>query len=213
MKLGFLGGSFDPVHHGHLLAAQDALEALGLDKVIFIPSAQAPLKANQPGLSAEHRLELLSLALEGIPYFETSTVEIDRGGVSYTVETACSLRELYPRAELYWIIGADQARCLRQWHRIDELAGLLAFACVGRPGSEVPGAELRVEGLRVCPVESHLCEISSSDIRERLRSGRPIHFLTPSRVIERITEKGWYRAVAGVENSNRGPCAESCQSG
>lgn len=213
MKLGFLGGSFDPVHHGHLLAAQDALEALGLEKVVFIPSARTPLKAGRPELSAEGRLELLALALEGVPYFEASTMEVDRGGVSYTVETARSLRERYPRSELYWIIGADQARGLRQWHRIEELAGLLAFACVGRPGSEEPGPELAVEGLRVCPVESHLCDISSSDIRERLRSGRPIHFLTPSRVVERITEKGWYRAVAGVGTSDRGPCAGSCQSG
>ncbi len=198
MKLGFLGGSFDPVHHGHLLAAQDVMEGLGLDKVIFVPSAQSPLKENEPGLGAEHRLELLALALEGVARFEVSAMEIERGGVSYTVETARRLRELYPEDELYWIIGADQAAKLSQWCRIEEIARLLSFALVGRPGSRSPDSDLRIAGLRMHCIEGHACDISSSELRARVRSGRSLHFFTPARVVARIVEKGWYRKNEAV---------------
>ncbi len=191
MKLGLFGGSFDPIHHGHLIAAQDVLETLSLDRVIFVPSFHSPLKDMNPGLSGEERTMLVRLAVEGVPGFDVSTVEIDRGGVSYTVETVRELKRCYPSDDLYWIIGQDQVGKLSDWRGIEELAGLIGFASVKRPGVSAPGTP-EVPGLRLCPVDSHACDISSTDIRKRIREGRPIHFLTPARVVSHILERKWY---------------------
>ena len=190
MKLGFLGGSFDPVHHGHLVLAQDVFEQLELDRLIFVPSARTPLKASEPELGAAERIELLRLAIGPVPWFDVSTVEIDRGGVSYTVDTARVLRERYPDDTLYWIIGQDQAAQLVRWHRIDELAGLVSFAWARRPGTAMTSKPL--PGVSLHPVEMHQWDISSTEIRERVRSGRSVHFLTPPAVVRRIREAGCY---------------------
>lgn len=192
MKLGFFGGSFDPVHHGHLIAAQDAREQLGLDRVVFVPSFQSPLKAGEPGIGPGERADLLGLAIEGVSGFGLSTVEIDRGGISYTVETVRGLRAQYPEDELFWIIGQDQVALLPRWHRIEELAAAIVFAYVRRPGSGAPSSD--VPGLDLRAVDSHCCDISSTDIRRRAGEGRPIHFLAPPCVVGRILEKGLYGA-------------------
>ncbi len=191
MKLGFFGGSFDPIHHGHLIAAQDAREQLGLDRVIFIPSFHSPLKGAEPRIPPEDRAALLRLAIDGIPGFEVSTLEIERGGISYTVETVTELRRRHPGDRLYWILGQDQVARLPRWRRIRELAERIEFASLRRPGAADPGCP-DVPGLVVHPVASHTCDISSTEIRARVRAGRSIHFLTPRSVVSRILEKKWY---------------------
>jgi nicotinate-nucleotide adenylyltransferase len=122
VKIGFLGGSFDPVHFGHLLAAQDAYEQCKLDRLILVPAAKAPLKPNDETCSTEDRLALLRAAVEWDKRFEVSDIELRRGGVSYTIDSVRHFRALYPNDELYWIIGGDQLPKLHLWKDIAELA-------------------------------------------------------------------------------------------
>ena len=159
MKIGFLGGSFDPVHFGHLLAAQDAFEQHGLDRLILVPASQAPLKPadDTPRAPAADRLAMLRAAVAGDRRFEVSDFELARGGVSYTIDSARHFRGLYPQDELYWIIGGDQLPHLPLWKDIAELARLVEFIFLERPGypgeggAEIPGpaaAPLRRTSLR-----------------------------------------------------------------
>src|SRR5205823_6244302 len=127
VKIGFLGGSFDPVHFGHLLAAQDAYEQYHLDRLVLVPAAQAPLKPNDVQSSSEDRLAMLRAAIEWDKRFEISDVELRRGGVSFTIDSARYFRQLYPKDELYWIIGGDQLPKLHLWRNVTELAQLVEF--------------------------------------------------------------------------------------
>jgi len=187
MRLGLLGGSFNPIHHGHLISATRAAEAVGLDRVLFIPAALSPLKNGDGLASARDRWAMLRLALKGNPLFEASDVELRRGGVSYTVDT---LRELKRRtkASLFWILGADAARLLPRWKSIEEVRRLATFIIVSRPGDPAP---------RKAPqdrlVKAPLLEISSSEIRERVRKGLDIRYLAPEAVVRYIDRKGLYR--------------------
>ncbi len=190
MKLGFFGGSFDPIHHGHLIAAQDVREQLGMERVIFVPSFRSPLKESGPGISAEERVGLLDLAVAEVPGFSVSTIEIERGGVSYTLDTVLELKKRYHADDFFWIIGADQVALLSQWSRIEDLAGEVTFAAVPRPGASWVSAPA---GVKLCPVDSHLCDISSTEIRDRVRQGRSIRFLAPPQVVSRIIERNLYR--------------------
>ena len=132
VKLGFLGGSFDPVHLGHLLIAQDALEGLRLDRVDFIPAAVPPLKARELTATPEQRLAMLRLALEDDARFGVLDLELRRGGMSYTVDTARELRWRFPDAILFWVLGTDQVQRLAEWKDIGELAGLVEFVHLAR---------------------------------------------------------------------------------
>jgi nicotinate-nucleotide adenylyltransferase len=183
-RTGIFGGSFDPVHLGHLIAAQDALEGLALDRVVFVPAAQAPLREGSPGIAAPARLELLRLAIAGDPGFEVSPIEIDRGGTSYSIETARALRVLWPDDRLFWIIGGDQAARLSQWRAIEELAGIVEFIVLERPGCAYDAPS--VPGLRLHLVSAHAIQISSSDIRRRLSAGLPVHHFLPAAVARRL---------------------------
>ncbi|BET69697.1 nicotinate-nucleotide adenylyltransferase [Opitutales bacterium ASA1] len=191
-RLGVFGGTFDPVHLGHLVAAQDAAEALELDRVLFMPAFRAPLKDREPGASDAVRVALLQAAIEGDERFGLSTLEIERGGVSYTVDTARELRRLHPEAQLFWIIGADQAERLRAWHRIEELAGLLEFIVLARPGYEGTRGGLP-EFLRLHFVRAHVFDISSSEIRARLSNRRSVRVFLPAPVADRIERESLYR--------------------
>jgi len=191
-RVGVLGGSFDPVHLGHLVIAQDAAEALALDRVVFMPACRAPLKERPHRVSEWARYELVRLAIEGNPRFEVSDLELRRGGESYTIDTARELRRLSPRADLFWIVGADQAARLAEWRAIEALAELVQFAVVTRPG--FPAVEVKtVPGLRLHPVRGHMMEISSSEIRERIRTGCPIRYFLPEKVYARIEADSLYR--------------------
>ncbi len=133
MKLGLFGGSFDPVHLGHLLVAQAAVEELGLDRLFFIPAGQSPFKLQSPPSPAAVRLQLLRLALAGRTHYELDAQEIQRGGISYAVETLRDYARRFPGAELFYLIGADNAAALSRWREASELATLAEFVAVPRP--------------------------------------------------------------------------------
>lgn len=179
LKLGLFGGSFDPVHLGHLLVAQAAREELELDAVCFIPATRSPFKPEaQPALAAA-RLRWLRLALAGLPWAQVDTQEIDRGGVSYTIETVREYARRFPRARLHWLIGADHVAQLPAWRDAPELARLVEFLVIPRPGDAATPlpAPFRGRTLRGFPLG-----VSSSQIRARVKAGLPVDLLVPPAV-------------------------------
>jgi nicotinate-nucleotide adenylyltransferase len=191
VKIGFLGGSFDPVHFGHLMAAQDAYEQYGLDRLIFVPAAQAPLKPNDVQSSSEDRLAMLKAAVEWDTRFEISDLELKRGGVSYTVDSARYFREQFPNDELYWIIGGDQLPQLHKWKDIRELAKLVDFIFLERPGYPVR-ATTDIPGVNLHRCDGHLLAISSTELRERARRGLSLDYFVPHKAIVYIRREGLY---------------------
>ena len=183
MKIGLFGGSFDPVHLGHLLVAQAAMEELGLDRLFFIPAAQSPFKPeNQPAPPAE-RARLLRLALAGFCRCEIDEQELLRGGVSYTIETVRDYKRRFPQAGLFCLIGADNAAKLNEWREAGELAKLAEFAAIPRPGGATANfpSPFRGRTLKGFPLG-----VSSSEIRARVKAGLPIDHLVPPLVAEAI---------------------------
>jgi len=191
VKIGLLGGSFDPVHFGHLLAAQDAYEQCKLDRLILVPAARAPLKSDEAHSSAEDRLAMLRAAVEWDRRFEISDVELRRGGVSFTIDSARHFRALYPHDELYWIIGGDQLPHLHKWKDVGELAGLIDFIFLERPGYPVKGTP-EIPGLRLHRCDGHLLAISSTELRERIRRGLSLDYFVPHKAIVCIKERRLY---------------------
>ena len=192
MKIGFLGGSFDPVHFGHLMAAQDALEHGGLDRLMFVPAAQAPLKPGVVQASAVHRLAMLESALGQDDRFGISDYELRRGGISYTVETVRYFISQFPNDRLCWVVGEDQLSGLHRWKEIERLVGWVEFIVLGRPGHKWDGAP-SIPGLRMHRCTGHLLEMSSTEIRERARRGLPLDYFMPHKTIEYVKETGLYR--------------------
>jgi len=192
VKIGFLGGSFDPVHFGHLLAAQDAYEQHRLDRLIFVPAAQAPLKPNEVATSSEMRLAMLRAAIDWDARFEVSDVELRRGGVSYTIDSARHFRALHPCDDLYWIIGGDQLPQLHLWKDIAELAALVEFVFLERPGFPVR-AKPDIPGLRLHRCDGHLLAVSSTELRDRARRGLALDYFVPHKAILLIKEHSLYR--------------------
>jgi nicotinate-nucleotide adenylyltransferase len=183
VKLGLLGGSFDPVHLGHLLVAQAATEELGLDRLFFIPAAQSPFKPEGHSAPAALRLQWLRLALAGKTNCEIDEQEIRRGGVSYTIDTLRDYAKRFPQAELFYLIGADNAAKLNEWREAGELAQLAEFVATPRPG-EAPAnfpAPFRGRTLKGFPLA-----VSSSEIRARVKAGLPLEPLVPPPVAEAI---------------------------
>jgi nicotinate-nucleotide adenylyltransferase len=199
-RIGIMGGTFNPIHNGHLIIAEDVREKAGLDKVLFIPSGQPPHKPGYEVADAEHRFEMVRRAVSSNRHFEVSRIEVDRNGPTYTVNTLLELREKYSEeTTFYFIIGADVVPELVTWREYEKVFCLCDFVAVMRPGfdeSEFSGAIRRLseeKGTRINPVQSHLIGISSTDIRERCRTGRSIKYLVPESVEEYISEKGLYR--------------------
>jgi nicotinate-nucleotide adenylyltransferase len=189
MKLGLFGGSFDPVHLGHLLVAQAAIEELGLDKLFFIPAAQSPFKSEIKPAPDAVRLQLLRLALAGKTNCEIDEQEIRRGGVSYTIETLRAYAKKFPAAKFFYLIGADIVAKLNEWREADELAKLAEFVAVPRPG------EIAVEftkPFRGRILKGFPVEISSSQIRARIKANLPVENLVPPFVAEAIRAAGIY---------------------
>jgi nicotinate-nucleotide adenylyltransferase len=193
VKIGFLGGSFDPVHFGHLVAARDACEQCALDRVVFVPAAQAPLKPATTRASAADRLALLRAAVADEPRFAVSDYELRRGGVSYTIDTVRHFRTAFPGARLNWIIGADQLAQLPRWREIAALGRLVAFIVLERPGhpTRPPAGLPRGLRLRHCP--GHLLALSSTELRARANSGLPLDWFTPHKTVALIRRRGLYR--------------------
>lgn len=183
------------MHFGHLMAAQDAFEQHKLDRLVLVPAAQAPLKPNDVQSSAEGRLAMLRAAVEWDKRFEISDVELQRGGVSYTVDSARHFRALYPNDELYWVIGGDQLPQLHLWKDITALAKLVEFIFLERPGFPVK-ARPDIPGLRLHRCDGHLLAINSTELRERTRQGLSLDYFVPHKAIVYIRENGLYRATA-----------------
>jgi len=188
-RLGLFGGSFDPVHLGHLLVAQAAREELSLDRLFFIPAAQSPFKPDQPPAAPLERLRLLRLALAGKTWCELDDQEIRRGGVSYTVDTARDYQRRFPGAQLYYLIGGDHVAQLPKWRDAADLARFVEFVVIPRPGqAETPlPSPFRGPCLKGFPLG-----VSSSQIRARVKAGRPIDHLVPAAVAEAIRNNGLY---------------------
>ncbi|MEX0643495.1 MAG: nicotinate-nucleotide adenylyltransferase [Pirellulales bacterium] len=200
LRLGLLGGTFDPVHYGHLLAAEHCREACGLDRVWFVPTAIAPHKSGVAASPAADRIEMLRLATGGTEAFEVSTIEMDRGNVSYTIDTLGAVRAARPDAELFLILGGDSLVDFPTWKDPAAICRLATLVVVGRPGADLPDAGRLASQLpreaaphvRLVTVAMPLVELSSREIRRRVAAGMSIRYQTPRAVEEYIRAHGLY---------------------
>jgi nicotinate-nucleotide adenylyltransferase len=185
--IGLFGGSFDPVHHGHLIVGQVAAEKLKLDSLRFVPARAQPFKLGQHRSSSEHRAAMLSLALAGTPRFTVDHCELDRPGPSYTVDTLRHLREQEPGAEFVLLLGADAAADLPGWREAECLPDLARIAVFGRPGSSPP-----VLPWTTATVEVPAIDISATEVRRRARQGLSVRYWVPDAVAEYIATHQLY---------------------
>ncbi len=200
MRLGLFGGSFDPVHTGHLVLADSCAEQAALDEVWFVPAARQPLKPSGPQASDALRLAMLRLALADRPRFEVSELEIERGGMSYTVDTLAEVHAQLPEAQLYFLMGADSLAEFLQWHRPEEICALATPLVVRRAGSPAPDLDIfgklvsneRLDAIRHSQVEMPAVPISSSQIRQLVAAGGDWKDLLPAAVAEYIRAEGLY---------------------
>jgi nicotinate-nucleotide adenylyltransferase len=186
-SIGLLGGSFDPVHHGHLIVGRVAVEALKLDELRFVPAREQPFKRGRHAAPAADRAAMLELAVAGMPGFGIERIELDRPGPSYTVDTLLALRAREPGCELTLLLGADAAAELDAWHRAKELPGLARIVVFARPGAPVPASPL-ISGA----IEVPALEISATEIRRRTRAGLPIRYWVPDAVAEYVARHRLY---------------------
>jgi nicotinate-nucleotide adenylyltransferase len=189
MNLGLYGGSFDPIHLGHLLVAQAACEELSLDRLFFIPASQSPFKPGLRPAAPQERLRLMRLALAGEPRYEIDDQEVRRGGVSYSIDTVRGYASRFPGARLHYLIGADHVGSLPKWRESNDLASLVEFVVIPRPGAGEASLPppFRLQALHGFPLK-----VSSSEIRDRVRRGAPIRNLVPSAVEEAIRNNRLY---------------------
>lgn len=187
MRLGIFGGTFDPPHIGHLLVVADAFEALGLDRLVFVPAAAQPLKAAQPAAAPGHRLAMVQLLVDDDSRFSVDPIEIERDGLSYTVDTLAAFAERHPDAERFFLAGTDVLASFGQWRDPEKVLRLARLAVMQRAGESgpAPTGAVRVETRRV--------DVSSTEIRERVRSGRTIRGFVPEAVAAYIAEQRLYR--------------------
>lgn len=188
-----MGGTFDPIHHGHLVAASEAAARLGLDEVVFVPTGRPWLKNHEHVTEAEHRYLMTVIATSSNPQFTVSRVDIDRPGTTYTVDTLRDLRFERPDADLFFITGADAIQQIVTWKDAEKLWDMAHFVAVTRPGHR-----LTVEGLptdRVTTLEIPALAISSSDCRRRASVGLPVWYLVPDGVVQYIAKHGLYRGL------------------
>lgn len=197
-KYGIFGGSFNPIHYGHLMICEYIKEEMGLDKVIFIPTGNPPHK--KIGVSAEDRYEMVKLAISPNPDFEISDIETTRVKLSYTVDTIRELKEIYKEEKLYFLIGLDSLFQLKTWKKIDDLSQEIEFVVALRPGY-IDKEEINNEidflrdnfGTRINLIKTPLYEISSTDLRDRIHEGKSLRYLIPKKVLDYIEESGFYK--------------------
>lgn len=187
-KVGILGGTFDPPHHGHLLIANEVLAALSLDEIWFMPNQEPPHKQKSAFIENENRLDMLELAIADNQQFRVETIEWQRKGPSYTFETMQLLKEQNPEVQFYFVIGADMIEYLPKWHRIDDLVEIVQFVGVERPTYD------STTSYPVLYVDIPAMDVSSSLIRERLKEGKTIRYLLPDSIIHYIKENHLYEA-------------------
>ena len=200
VRIGVFGGTFDPIHMGHLIVAEDARAALELDKVLFIPAGQPWFKSYRQITEARHRLAMVQLAVKDNSLFDVSDIEVERSGPSYTVDTLQELHELYSDAELIVILGLDALREIDRWHQPSRVFQMASVAGMARPGATldpsvlhaaIPGASSRMRLL-----DSALIDISGTDIRRRASAGQSIRYRVPVAVERYIYDNGLYTAAA-----------------
>ena len=189
-KVGIFGGTFDPIHHGHLITAQSVREIRNLDRIIFIPSFISPHKADVNSASPEHRMNMLKLAIEEIEFFEVSDYEIKKEGISYTIETLKEFKKKYD--ELQFIIGYDNIFKFHTWKNPDEIMKITKILVLKRKSSLPPPHEDKYVKSALF-VETRGIEISATDIREKVKQGMPIHYLVPEKVKEYIYSFNLYK--------------------
>ncbi len=203
MRIGVLGGTFDPPHYGHLILAEQARDQLALDSVLWVPAADPPHKQGVAITPVEARLAMLRLALTGNPAFAISRADIDRPGPHYSVDMLRLLLEQHPESELFFLLGEDSLRDLPTWHQPAQLAQLATLVVMRRPGLEydLSVIERSVPGLqqRLCFLEMPYVNISGLDIRQRLRANRSVRYLLPDSVIGYIHLHKLYRPLAAGE--------------
>ena len=199
MKIGILGGTFDPIHLGHLIIAEEAMASLGLDRVLFVPAGDPWMKADTAITPRQHRLAMVLAAVGGNPKFKVSPSEWERFGPSYTVETLEEFQEDYGlQTELFFIIGADALKDFGKWHEPERVLELCTLAVVGRPSQEsldLSALEAILPGIgkRVVMVDDVAIGVSATDIRERVAEGRSIRYLVPAEVETYIQVHGLYK--------------------
>lgn len=189
-RLGLLGGTFDPIHIGHLVLAIEACQQRDLDAVIVVP-ARDPWQKGTVVASAERRLDMVNCAITSHAQLLSSIVDLEREGPSYAIDTIDDLAKQYPDVEFEFIVGSDALSGVPTWHRADELVSRVVFVCAERPGTplEIP------PGTRVATIQVPRLDISSTDIRERVAQGRSIAFLVPDAVGEYVHNEGLYRSM------------------
>jgi len=198
LKTGVFGGTFDPVHIGHLAVAERVYSDLGLDRIVFVPANRSPFKLGKASASGEHRLNMLKLAIQDNSHFAVSDIELQRGGTSYTVDTMEVFREQYPQDEFYFIMGMDSFLELSCWKDVERLVELARLVVVTRPGYELP-PEQKQSALpasvwqRTCFLEMPGLDIAATEIRERIKKGRSVRYLLVPEVETYIYANEIYR--------------------
>ncbi len=196
-RLGVMGGTFDPIHHGHLVAASEVQAWFDLDEVVFVPTGQPYQKADRPVSPAEHRYLMTVIATASNPRFTVSRVDIDRGGATYTIDTLTDLSRQHPDADLYFITGADALSDILAWRSAHDLFALANFVGCTRPGYDMDRSTL--DGMprdRVTIVEIPALAISSTDCRSRTARGEPVWYLVPDGVVQYISKHRLYESQA-----------------
>ncbi len=198
LKIGILGGTFDPIHNGHLAIAEEARKRMGLAEVYFGPAGRTPLKESGTILAAEHRIEMVRLAIADYPYFKLSTIEIDRPGPSYTVDTIAELRDKFgAENELYFIIGLDSLAQLPRWREPARIIRMCRLGAVPRPGYSLPDTntlEAAMPGIsqRLTVLDEPKSDVSATEVRQRAKRGESISHLVPEEVVEYIKRQKLY---------------------
>ena len=190
-RIGVMGGTFDPIHHGHLVAASEVAQSHGLDEVIFVPTGPSTYKADVT--AAEHRYLMTVIATASNPMFTVSRVDIDRGKPTFTIDTLHDIRDEHPDADLYFITGADAIAQILSWKDVDELWQLAHFVAVSRPGHVLSVSGLPEQDVSLLEVPA--LAISSTDCRDRVRRGFPVWYLVPDGVVQYISKHHLYRSV------------------
>jgi nicotinate-nucleotide adenylyltransferase len=191
-RIGIMGGTFDPIHNGHLVAASEVQQHFGLDEVLFVPTGEPSTK---PVVTdSEHRYLMTVIATAANPRFTVSRVDIDREGPTYTIDTLRDMRELHPDADLFFISGADAIAQILDWKDVDELWSLAHFVAVSRPGHDLVISALPAQ--EVSSLEVPALAISSTDCRSRVSRGFPVWYLVPDGVVQYISKHHLYRSIA-----------------
>jgi nicotinate-nucleotide adenylyltransferase len=189
MRIGILGGTFNPIHIGHLILGEEAYFKLKLDKLIFVPTYMPPHKTAETVIEAKHRLKMVTYAIEGNSAFEVSTIEVDAKKKSYSIDTLKGFKDKYGQdAQLFFITGSDSLKDLFSWKNVNDIFKISKFIVASRPGYPLKEVPKEVQTVVITPIE-----VSSEDIRRRLKDGRSIRYLVPEKVRKYIIEHGLYR--------------------